>query len=379
MIIQCPECGHQVSSKAPVCPNCGVEIAGKIKQCQQCGKIYLADEQQCPFCQGREEKEERRKAGAESREERGEKKDDRGKKPEKKKGGFSCTVLTIAFLIALIGFGTLWYFYNDAQSGKEQDDYVYAVQSSDPEILKSYLLRYPDAPEAHRDTIEAHLMKIQRVSEDWNNAVLSNSRSALKRYLDENPESPHRQEALNKIDSLDWLAAQKSNDEQKVKEYVEQHPDGRYIDEASILLSEIMRTKVQPDEKTMITSLFRQFFLSINTRDEERLTATVGLVINNFLGKENATSNDVLSFLHKIYKDDVTNMVWSINNETYKIEKTEVAEGEYEYDVVFHAKQSIEYSDNSVSTFNYRVISKVSNDGKISEFNLMKSNKNTEE
>lgn len=379
MIIQCPECGHQVSSKAPVCPNCGVEIAGKIKQCQQCGKIYLADEQQCPFCQGREEKEEKRKVGAESRGERGEKKEDRGKKPEKKKGGFSCTVLTIAFLIALVGFGTLWYFYNDAQSGKEQDDYVYAVQSSDPEILKSYLLRYPDAPEAHRDTIEAHLMKIQKVSEDWNNAVLSNSRSALKRYLDENPESPHRQEALNKIDSLDWLAAQKSNDEQKVKEYVEQHPDGRYIDEASILLSEIMRTKVQPDEKTMITSLFRQFFLSINTRDEERLTATVGLVINNFLGKENATSNDVLSFLHKIYKDDVTNMVWSINNETYKIEKTEVAEGEYEYDVVFHAKQSIEYSDNSVSTFNYRVISKVSNDGKISEFNLMKSNKNTEE
>lgn len=379
MIIQCPECGHQVSSKAPVCPNCGVEIAGKIKQCQQCGKIYLADEQQCPFCQGREKKEERRKAGAESKEERGEKKEERGKKPEKKKGGFSCTVLTIAFLIALVGFGTLWYFYNDAQSGKEQDDYVYAVQSSDPEILKSYLLRYPDAPEAHRDTIEAHLMKIQKVSEEWNNAVLSNSRSALKRYLDENPESPHRQEALNKIDSLDWLAAQKSNDEQKVKEYVEQHPDGRYIDEASILLSEIMRTKVQPDEKTMITSLFRQFFLSINTRDEERLTATVGLVINNFLGKENATSNDVLSFLHKIYKDDVTNMVWSINNETYKIEKTEVAEGEYEYDVVFHAKQSIEYSDNSVSTFNYRVISKVSNDGKISEFNLMKSNKNTEE
>lgn len=379
MIIQCPECGHQVSSKAPVCPNCGVEIAGKIKQCQQCGKIYLADEQQCPFCQGREEKEERRKVGAESREERGEKKEERGKKPEKKKGGFSCTVLTIAFLIALVGFGTLWYFYNDAQSGKEQDDYVYAVQSSDPEILKSYLLRYPDAPEAHRDTIEAHLMKIQKVSEEWNNAVLSNSRSALKRYLDENPESPHRQEALNKIDSLDWLAAQKSNDEQKVKEYVEQHPDGRYIDEASILLSEIMRTKVQPDEKTMITSLFRQFFLSINTRDEERLTATVGLVINNFLGKENATSNDVLSFLHKIYKDDVTNMVWSINNETYKIEKTEVAEGEYEYDVVFHAKQSIEYRDNSVSTFNYRVISIVSNDGKISEFNLMKSNKNTEE
>mgnify|MGYP000565577660 CR=1 FL=1 len=29
-LIKCPECGHQISDKAPVCPNCGVEIAGKI-------------------------------------------------------------------------------------------------------------------------------------------------------------------------------------------------------------------------------------------------------------------------------------------------------------------------------------------------------------
>ena len=25
-IIKCPECGHQISDKAPVCPSCGVEM-----------------------------------------------------------------------------------------------------------------------------------------------------------------------------------------------------------------------------------------------------------------------------------------------------------------------------------------------------------------
>lgn len=30
MLIQCPECGHQVSDKAPVCPHCGIEIANHI-------------------------------------------------------------------------------------------------------------------------------------------------------------------------------------------------------------------------------------------------------------------------------------------------------------------------------------------------------------
>ena len=29
-IIKCPECGRQISDKAPTCPSCGVEIAGKI-------------------------------------------------------------------------------------------------------------------------------------------------------------------------------------------------------------------------------------------------------------------------------------------------------------------------------------------------------------
>ena len=43
-MIKCPECGHQISDKAPVCPNCGVEIAGKITKCPQCGEVYFNDQ-----------------------------------------------------------------------------------------------------------------------------------------------------------------------------------------------------------------------------------------------------------------------------------------------------------------------------------------------
>lgn len=365
MIIKCPECGNQVSSRAPVCPTCGVEIAGKIKQCSNCGAFYFTDEQHCPSCRNgktqtvtQNVKQKPMGQGTATAE-----------KPAKK-SRISRPILLTAFFIAIASFATLWYFYNDAQSDKEQDDYIYAVQSSDPEILKSYLLRYPDAPEAHRDTIESHLLKIQKGDEDWTNALLSNSRSMLKKYLDENPESAHRQEALNKIDSLDWIAAQKSNDAEQVKAYAEQHPDGKYIDEATILLSRIMSTMVQESEQNMVMSIFREFFQSVNDRDEERLTATTELVMNNFLGKENATSNDVLTFIRKIYKDDITNMIWRINRESYSIQKTEVAENEYEYDVTFLAQQDCDRS-GEISISKYRVEAKVSNEGKISEFNLI--------
>lgn len=49
-IIKCPECGRQISDKAPVCPNCGVEIAGKTIKCTQCGEIYFRDQNMCPNC-----------------------------------------------------------------------------------------------------------------------------------------------------------------------------------------------------------------------------------------------------------------------------------------------------------------------------------------
>ena len=49
-IIKCPECGHQVSDKAPVCPNCGVEIADKVTKCPDCGEVYFSADAMCPHC-----------------------------------------------------------------------------------------------------------------------------------------------------------------------------------------------------------------------------------------------------------------------------------------------------------------------------------------
>lgn len=48
-IIKCPECGRQISDKAPTCPSCGVEIAGKktffkiligVPACNIVGMLY---------------------------------------------------------------------------------------------------------------------------------------------------------------------------------------------------------------------------------------------------------------------------------------------------------------------------------------------------
>ena len=49
-IIKCPECGHEISDKAPFCPSCGVAIAGKVVECPKCGKVYFSELSECPQC-----------------------------------------------------------------------------------------------------------------------------------------------------------------------------------------------------------------------------------------------------------------------------------------------------------------------------------------
>lgn len=392
MIIKCPECGRQVSDKAPTCPTCGVQIAGKITRCQNCGEIYFTSEGMCPNCHETANAGYRPSATSQpaattsqpagaaiptpkdpvstQKHDRPQQPEESGQPQPKKKNN---ATLIVAFVFAILVCGSLFWLYNNSKSEKENEEYEFAMRSTDPEVLQSYLLRYGDAPQEHRDSIQAHLLKIQKGDEDWQNAILSNSRSALQKYIDENPESIHKQEALNKIDSLDWITAQNSNDPEVVKDYQANHPSGRYIDEADILLSKLISTLVQPDEKQMIASTFRQFFQSINSRDESRLSSTVSMVLDNFLGKSNATSEDVISFLHKLYKEGVSNMNWHIDQSSYNIKKQEIAENEYEYTVSFNARQEIERGEN-VDNVTYRVSAKVTNDGKISDFNLTRIN-----
>lgn len=384
MIIKCPECGREVSDKAPTCPSCGVEIAGKVTTCKFCGEVILATETVCPYCKRSLETlttelkkpEPQPSESLYSKSQPSEAKNHSSPKqntngtPQRKK---SRVTLIVSFILALTIFGILMFFYTQAQRDREAEDYEFAMTSADMEILKNYLLQYPDAPEEHRDSITAHLTMLQKGDEEWQNAISSNSRTVLRKYIEENPFSLHIQEAMIKIDSLDWIAAQKENTEEAVKEYLEVHPDGRYYDEASIMLTEIEKTKVQPSEETMVTSLFSQFFEGVNMHDEETLVSTVSMVMSSFLGKSNATANDVVTFLHKLYKGDVDNLEWKIDTQTYKISKSTNEDGEQDYSVSFYAYEKVQ-RNTTIENIKYRINAKVTSDGRISGFEMVKIN-----
>lgn len=283
-------------------------------------------------------------------------------------------VLTIVLIavVALLFIGIGAYFFFGSSGNKEQQAYEYALNSNDPAVLESYLNNYRDADPMHRDKISQQLAQLKQSELDWTNTMVSGSKTALADYLSKYPNSMHKAEVERKIDSLDWLVAKKANTAEAYNLYVTEHPNGVYIDEANNSLNVAKTKNITPKEKEMLALVFRSVFRSINDRDDEGLTSNFSDFISSFLGKSNASKSDVIAFLNKIYKDDITAMEWRANNDM-KITKREIGIDEYEYSVDFSAKQKIEREDEDKETeANYRIKAKVNPDGKITELNMVK-------
>lgn len=404
-IIKCPECGHQISDKAPTCPSCGVEIAGKIAKCPKCGEIYFNYQKLCPNCYvpspglgGTSSSTEQPVAQAtptvvpptppiaadplrpvtqqtpmvrQAEKYNTPPPPPPTQTPAPKKSNRSIVILS--FVFAAIVCGILYYFYDNANKNKEKEAYEYAIRSSNAMDLQSYLDIYKDAPQEHIDSIQAHLSLLKQGDMDWTNAIVSGSKEALQAYLQKYPNSTHKQEAINKIDSIDWAFAKNQDTLDGYQAYLDAHADGSHIEEAENALKKVKGRDLQPEEKEMVSAIFRKFFMAINSHDSNELTDACEDVLSSLLGKNSATKADVVTFMDKLYKDNVVNMIWSINND-YQIKKREVGVSEYEYQVQFTASQTVDLNDGSRTEHLFKINGVVSPEGKVSSLNMSKVN-----
>lgn len=411
-IIRCPECGHAISDKAPVCPSCGVEIAGKVITCPQCGVTYFKNQPECPNChhltaqvvattqttsttpppppsQAQQEAIKQdapqapasydQQAGAQqqntqqttAQQQRAAVEEELRQEEQEVEKKSNKRIVIISLIIAIIAVGVCFAFYSTARNDKENEAYEYAMNSSDPMVLQSYLDTYKDAPEEHIDSIQAHLTLLNQGNQDWANACMSGAKSALEQYLQQHPNSPFKTQAMEKIDSIDWATAQATNTVEAFEKYLEQHPSGEYTDEANDKINSFNAQTVQPEEKLMVGSTFRNFFTAINNKDEDMLSTCVGRIMTSFLGKPDATRSDVLTFMKKIYKPTVASMTWA-SLADYNISKKEIGEEKYEYSVKFNATQAVDNSDGTQEKNKYRISAKINPDGLITELNMTK-------
>ena len=148
--------------------------------------------------------------------------------------------------------------------------------------------------------------------------------------------------------------------------------NGEHIDEATEAMKDAQSKTVMPQEKDAIVTLFRHFFQSINSKNEDGLKSTVAVFMDSFLGKTDASPSDVVTFMKKIYKDDITNMNWRLGND-FQIDKKPLDNDEYEYSVQFSVSQDITRTDASKEKHaKYLIKAKVDANHLISSFNMTK-------
>ena len=392
-MIKCPECGHTISDKAPVCPYCGIEIAGHVIQCPQCGEVYLKNEPECPKCHhltsqvtaihadssttpppppvhspAAPRSPQNNAAYIQENEQEHMQQTTDGKENSKND---KTRIILISLVIAILAVGACYAIYSNAQSDKESEAYEYAMTSKDPSVLQSYLDTYKDAPEEHIDSIQAHLNLLQQMDQDWNNAVISGTKSALQQYIDQHPDSPFKTVAIHKIDSIDWATAQSANTVEALENYIETHPSGDYVEEANESIKNMNAKTVQPEERQMVSGTFRNFFNALSNKDEDLLTSTVSPLMTSFLNKPDATRSDVVTFMEKIYKGTIASMTWApVGN--YNITKKEIGDQQYEYSVDFAAAQVVRNVDGSEQKNMFRIKAKINPDSQISDFSMKK-------
>lgn len=335
-MIKCPECGHDVSDKAPRCPSCGIEIAGKVNAGGQ-----MVDG------------------------------NPNGKGHGKQNGRNRHKYVIASLVVVILALCAGGYYLRESVRDNEREnmEYEFAMTSNDTTVLSHYLETYQNAPDEHINMIRQRMEELLKTDKEWTDAVVRGTKEALQKYMAAHPNSSHMDEAARKLDSIDWKTAQEANTVTAYQTYMRERPDGEYFDQASEALRALNTKTVQPEEEIVIGQLFKSFYQSLNNKDEAALTATVSSLLTSFLGKKDATRADVLTFMNKIYKSDVTLMNWHTNGD-YNIKKKEIGDEQYEYSVEFMAVQDIGHNDGSASKNNYRVKAKVSPDGKITEYNM---------
>ena len=382
MIIKCPECGHQVSDLAETCPSCGIAIAGKILKCPHCGGIMLAAQSVCPNClntvrqsnSSQQNTPSTSPAQQQAEQESGKKNEEQQSKKKKSGGHGWLATLIVALVIALGVSFVGYYFYQHTQAQNEQYAYENAMQSSEPAVLQNFLDIYTAAPQAHRDSVMAHMEQLKLIDMEWHNAVRSQSKTALLKYIQLHPESVHVTEARLLIDSLDWIQAANQNTLESYRTYMEAHNDGLHYDDARMNYDKLNDRIVSPQEEQMISSLFNTYFNSLAKDDEPGLLSTLHTVVRTFFNRQEVTKADVVQYMKKLHEpEDISSMTFLLNND-WKIDKIEnIDTNEMEYSVTFSVDQRIDRSDPDQERLaTYKVSAKVTPGYKIVEINMKK-------
>ncbi len=284
---------------------------------------------------------------------------------ERRRGFLPVAVsLAITALIAAVCF----YFYNENKMTTEHADLDAAINAGTKDAIWNFQRNHPDATEESRNKANEELKKLS--DREQQEALISTMRdkSNILAFLSKYPDHPKKAQLLQIVDSIDWEEAKLINKKEAYEKYLAEHSEGIFAKEAKDKITTKVVTATE-DDKAMAKSLFRDFFLAVNGKDTGRLTASMNNTITSFMGKENASKDDVTEWMKKQYEGGVQTVTWKLDH-NYNIKILEQNEKK-DYTMDFTGHRTSIHNDGRATTEHYKFNAKV-NDGKISSMTMEK-------
>ncbi|MBR6181556.1 MAG: zinc-ribbon domain-containing protein [Prevotella sp.] len=289
-------------------------------------------------------------------------------KAEEEKGKLKYIPVVVSLAIAALIAAVSLYFYNASKLDDETRAYDIAIGSNDIKEMQNFLLKFPDATSKHKEAIQGKIEYINKHKDDLSFIMMTRNKDNILQFLNNFPDTPKKQTLLAMVDSIDWEDAMKLNTKEAYEHYLEAHATGLFAKEAKDKLA-VKILAANAEDEARAKSLFREFFLSVNGNESSRLEATLSPQLSSFMGTSNPSSGDVVAWMNRQHKEDISNVIWKLNHD-YKITKRE--QNDIKVSTVdFTAKQTINYKDGRTSNEHYKVTATVTNN-KISSMSMTK-------
>lgn len=278
-LIICPECAHEVSDKANFCPNCGFPMAKRNADGTNNTESTASDELDRLINENREKSKRSKKI-----------------------------VLTIVSVIIVIvvslslaiylnikgddskAEGEAWAKVEKFQNGSNTDSLDIA--------LHYYMENFVDGKHSEMATQLSERFNSEK--NDWQIALAENSVESVNSYMDTHPNGYFRDEAMVRLDSLMYYDALEKNSSEAFDAYLAQFPEGKYAAEAKEKSESLQNPVLTTDEELNVIDILTQHFHALSTNNKGILSATLASTINSYIGKTDATEEDVLAYADKL-------------------------------------------------------------------------------